>query len=91
MNQMCQEQFMQMLCQRVLLDLSRFLVQQFCASPSHRPQKLSQHIHTTRLLETLLVVPEMGTFHLEQVKHSAYFSPCLSVNKTVSILELTAF
>ncbi|XP_040846382.1 DNA-directed RNA polymerase, mitochondrial isoform X1 [Ochotona curzoniae] len=72
MNQVCREQFVQLHQQPILQDLSRFLVQRFCASPP-RGQKLSQHIHHTRLLETLRAVPETGAFDLEQVKESTYF------------------
>nr|XP_051686095.1 DNA-directed RNA polymerase, mitochondrial [Oryctolagus cuniculus] len=73
MNEVCREQFVHLHSQPILQDLSRFLVQRYCPSPSPRSQKLSQRLHATRLRETLLAVPETGAFDLEQVKHSTYF------------------
>nr|XP_026269754.1 DNA-directed RNA polymerase, mitochondrial [Urocitellus parryii] len=73
MNQVCREQFVRLHSQPILQDLSQFLVKRFCSSPSTRPQSLSQRVLTTKLLDTLLSVPETGAFDLEQVKHSTYF------------------
>ncbi|KAM5190038.1 DNA-directed RNA polymerase, mitochondrial isoform 2-T2 [Callospermophilus lateralis] len=73
MNQVCREQFVRLHSQPILQDLSQFLVKRFGSSPSTRPQSLSQRVLTTKLLETLLSVPETGAFDLEQVKHSTYF------------------
>ncbi|XP_027625347.1 DNA-directed RNA polymerase, mitochondrial [Tupaia chinensis] len=73
MNQVCREQFVRLHSRPILQDLSKFLVKRFCTHPSPNPQRLSQRIQATKLLETLLSVPETGTFDLEQVKRSTYF------------------
>ncbi|XP_007952775.1 DNA-directed RNA polymerase, mitochondrial [Orycteropus afer afer] len=71
MNQVCREQFVKLHSQPILRDLSRFLVKRFCSAP--RSQNLSKNLQMRKLFQTLLAVPETGTFDLEQVKRSTYF------------------
>ncbi|XP_073910569.1 DNA-directed RNA polymerase, mitochondrial isoform X3 [Castor canadensis] len=72
MNQVCREQFIRLHSQPILQDLSKFLMNRFCLSPS-ATSKLSDRILVTKLQETLQSVPETGAFDLEQVKNSMYF------------------
>ncbi|KAL0611685.1 DNA-directed RNA polymerase, mitochondrial [Plecturocebus cupreus] len=69
--QVCREQFVRLHSQPILQDLSRFLISRFCRSS--RPQKPSQNLEGSKLRETLLAVPEPGTFDLERVKRSTFF------------------
>ncbi|XP_004378589.1 DNA-directed RNA polymerase, mitochondrial [Trichechus manatus latirostris] len=71
MNQVCREQFVRLHSQPILRDLSRFLVKRFCSAP--RSQNFSKNIQMRKLFQTLLALPETGTFDLEQVKQSTYF------------------
>ncbi|XP_006898086.1 PREDICTED: DNA-directed RNA polymerase, mitochondrial [Elephantulus edwardii] len=71
MNQVCREQFVNLHNQPILQDLSRFLVKRYCSTP--RSLKFSKNIQARKLFQTLLAIPETGTFDLEQVKSSTYF------------------
>ncbi|XP_006876764.1 PREDICTED: DNA-directed RNA polymerase, mitochondrial [Chrysochloris asiatica] len=71
MNQVCREQFVHLHSQPILRDLSRFLVKRFCSTP--RTSKFSKNLQSRKLFQTLLALPETGTFDLEQVKVSKYF------------------
>ncbi|XP_075400141.1 DNA-directed RNA polymerase, mitochondrial [Tenrec ecaudatus] len=71
MNQVCREQFVQLHSQPILRDLSRFLVRRFCSVS--KSETFSKNIQARKLFQTLLDVPETGTFDLELVKRSKYF------------------
>ncbi|XP_069072918.1 DNA-directed RNA polymerase, mitochondrial [Pleurodeles waltl] len=72
MNKICREQFVQLHSQPVLQDLSRFLLQKYCASipEDRRSKNLAEY---RRMLELLSKVPQRGDFDLQKVKESTYF------------------
>ncbi|KAL4658925.1 DNA-directed RNA polymerase, mitochondrial isoform X1 [Arapaima gigas] len=70
MNKICREQFVALHSQPILQQLSRFLVQRYCAQPPSENKKFSEH---WKMLQLLSQVPQTGDFDLEKVKESIYF------------------
>ncbi|XP_077331751.1 DNA-directed RNA polymerase, mitochondrial isoform X2 [Lithobates pipiens] len=67
MNKVCREQFVSLHSQPILQDLSKFLIQTYCSSSQHMsPDNLEMKDHFDML-------PEIGTFNLQNVKDSTYF------------------
>nr|XP_056700351.1 DNA-directed RNA polymerase, mitochondrial [Euleptes europaea] len=72
MNQVCREQFVELHSQPILQDLSKFMLQKYCASfpPEWKNKKALEY---QRLVQLLSKVPKRGDFDLQKVKESTYF------------------
>ncbi|NXF38379.1 RPOM protein, partial [Nyctibius bracteatus] len=68
MNQVCRQQFVALHNEKILQDLSEFMLEKYC-SPGRETRALWQK----KLMEQLSNVPETGEFNLEQVMDSTYF------------------
>ncbi|XP_015285247.1 PREDICTED: DNA-directed RNA polymerase, mitochondrial [Gekko japonicus] len=72
MNQVCREQFVELHSQPILQDLSKFMLQKYCAkSPTQWRGKAA--LEYRRLVQLLSKVPNSGDFDLQKVKESTYF------------------
>uniref|UniRef100_A0A8B9FUD4 DNA-directed RNA polymerase n=1 Tax=Amazona collaria TaxID=241587 RepID=A0A8B9FUD4_9PSIT len=68
MNQVCRQQFVALHSEKILQDLSEFMLEKYC-SPDGEARALWQK----KLMEQLSNVPSTGEFHLENVMDSTYF------------------
>ncbi|NXR49090.1 RPOM protein, partial [Hippolais icterina] len=68
MNQVCRQQFVALHSEKILQDLSEFMLEKYCSS-STEPIAHWQK----RLMEQLSNVPRTGEFNLKQVMDSTYF------------------
>ncbi|NXX12882.1 RPOM protein, partial [Podargus strigoides] len=68
MNQICREQFVALHSEKILQDLSEFMLEKYC-SPSRETRALWQK----KLMEQLSNVPRTGEFNLKNVMDSTYF------------------
>ncbi|XP_065508325.1 DNA-directed RNA polymerase, mitochondrial [Caloenas nicobarica] len=68
MNQICRQQFVALHSEKILQDLSKFMLETYC-SPGRETRALWQK----KLMEQLSNVPETGKFNLEKVMDSTYF------------------
>ncbi|XP_074707629.1 DNA-directed RNA polymerase, mitochondrial isoform X1 [Strix uralensis] len=68
MNQICRQQFVALHSEKILQDLSKFMVEKYC-SPDREMRALWQ----SKLMEQLSNVPKTGTFNLKRVMNSTYF------------------
>ncbi|KAL8177892.1 UNVERIFIED_CONTAM: hypothetical protein K2H54_022978 [Gekko kuhli] len=72
MNQVCREQFVELHSQPILQDLSKFMLQKYCAKlPAEWRNK--KGVEYRRLVQLLSNVPISGDFDLQKVKESTYF------------------
>ncbi|XP_075592411.1 DNA-directed RNA polymerase, mitochondrial isoform X2 [Balearica regulorum gibbericeps] len=68
MNQICRQQFVALHSEKILQDLSEFMLEKYC-SPGRETRALWQK----RLMEQLSNVPKTGDFNLKKVMDSTYF------------------
>ncbi|NXG69067.1 RPOM protein, partial [Baryphthengus martii] len=68
MNQICRQQFVALHSERILQDLSEFMLEKYC-SPGRETRALWQK----KLMEQLSSVPKTGEFNLKKVMDSTYF------------------
>ncbi|XP_055563148.1 DNA-directed RNA polymerase, mitochondrial isoform X1 [Falco cherrug] len=68
MNQICRQQFVALHSEKILQDLSEFMLEKYC-SPGRETRALWQK----KLMEQLSNVPKTGQFNLEKVMDSTYF------------------
>ncbi|NWQ85876.1 RPOM protein, partial [Burhinus bistriatus] len=68
MNQICRQQFVALHSEKILQDLSEFMLEKYC-SPSRETRALWQK----KLMEQLSNVPKTGEFNLKKVMDSTYF------------------
>ncbi|XP_074784111.1 DNA-directed RNA polymerase, mitochondrial isoform X2 [Athene noctua] len=68
MNQICRKQFVALHSEKILEDLSKFMLEKYC-SPDREMRALWQ----SKLMEQLSSVPKTGKFNLRQVMNSTYF------------------
>ncbi|KFV61666.1 hypothetical protein N307_08370, partial [Dryobates pubescens] len=68
MNQICRQQFVALHSERILQDLSEFMLEKYC-SPGRETRAQWQK----KLTEQLSSVPKTGEFNLEEVMNSTYF------------------
>ncbi|NWV14859.1 RPOM protein, partial [Ptilonorhynchus violaceus] len=68
MNQVCRQQFVALHSEKILQDLSEFMLEKYCSS-STEPIAHWQK----KLMEQLSNVPRTGEFNLKQVMNSTYF------------------
>ncbi|KAM9174522.1 DNA-directed RNA polymerase, mitochondrial isoform 3-T3 [Mergus octosetaceus] len=68
MNQICRQQFVALHSQKILQDLSKFMLKKYCS-----PSKDSRAPWQKKLMEQLSNVPETGEFNLTRVMDSTYF------------------
>ncbi|XP_063213720.1 DNA-directed RNA polymerase, mitochondrial [Chroicocephalus ridibundus] len=68
MNQICRQQFVALHSEKILQDLSEFMLEKYC-SPGREPRALWQK----KLMEQLSSVPKTGEFNLKEVMDSTYF------------------
>ncbi|NXO02392.1 RPOM protein, partial [Rhinopomastus cyanomelas] len=68
MNQICRQQFVALHSEKILQDLSKFMLEKYC-SPSGETGALWQK----KLTEQLSNVPRTGEFNLSKVMESTYF------------------
>ncbi|KAI6072323.1 DNA-directed RNA polymerase, mitochondrial [Aix galericulata] len=68
MNQICRQQFVALHSQKILQDLSKFMLKKYCS-----PSKDSRAPWQKKLMEQLSNVPETGEFNLTKVMDSTYF------------------
>ncbi|XP_054661624.1 DNA-directed RNA polymerase, mitochondrial isoform X1 [Grus americana] len=68
MNQICRQQFVALHSEKILQDLSEFMLEKYC-SPGRETRALWQK----RLMEQLSNVPRTGDFNLKKVMDSTYF------------------
>ncbi|KFP71865.1 hypothetical protein N310_12262, partial [Acanthisitta chloris] len=68
MNQICRQQFVALHSEKILQDLSEFMLEKYCSS-STEPRAPWQ----TKLMEQLSSVPRTGEFNLHKVMDSTYF------------------
>ncbi|NXP08808.1 RPOM protein, partial [Thinocorus orbignyianus] len=68
MNQICRQQFVALHSEKILQDLSEFMLEKYC-SPGRETRALWQK----KLMEQLSSVPKTGEFNLKNVMDSTYF------------------
>ncbi|NXS92783.1 RPOM protein, partial [Jacana jacana] len=68
MNQICRQQFVALHSEKILQDLSEFMLEKYC-SPGRETRALWQK----KLMEQLSSVPKTGEFNLKKVMDSTYF------------------
>ncbi|XP_075300334.1 DNA-directed RNA polymerase, mitochondrial isoform X2 [Opisthocomus hoazin] len=68
MNQICRQQFVALHSEKILQDLSEFMLEKYC-SPGRETRALWQK----KLMEQLSNVPRTGEFNLKKVMDSTYF------------------
>ncbi|XP_051495790.1 DNA-directed RNA polymerase, mitochondrial [Apus apus] len=68
MNQICRQQFVALHSEKILQDLSEFMLEKYC-SPGRENRALWQK----KLMEQLSNVPKTGDFNLKEVMDSTYF------------------
>ncbi|XP_014814059.1 PREDICTED: DNA-directed RNA polymerase, mitochondrial [Calidris pugnax] len=68
MNQVCRQQFVALHSEKILQDLSEFMLEKYC-SPGRETRALWQK----KLMEQLSSVPKTGEFNLKKVMDSTYF------------------
>ncbi|NXX51530.1 RPOM protein, partial [Tricholaema leucomelas] len=68
MNQICRQQFVALHSEKILQDLSEFMLEKYC-SPGRETRALWQK----KLMEQLSSVPKTGEFNLKEVMDSTYF------------------
>ncbi|NXH68126.1 RPOM protein, partial [Hydrobates tethys] len=68
MNQICRQQFVALHSEKILQDLSKFMLEKYC-SPGRETRALWQK----KLMEQLSNVPTTGKFNLKNVMDSTYF------------------
>ncbi|XP_025938080.1 DNA-directed RNA polymerase, mitochondrial [Apteryx rowi] len=68
MNQICRQQFVALHSEKILQDLSEFMLKKYC-SPGRETKALWQK----KLMEQLSNVPKTGEFNLKKVMESTYF------------------
>ncbi|NXK29517.1 RPOM protein, partial [Arenaria interpres] len=68
MNQVCRQQFVALHSEKILQDLSKFMLEKYC-SPGRETRALWQK----KLMEQLSSVPKTGEFNLKKVMDSTYF------------------
>ncbi|NWI24071.1 RPOM protein, partial [Sula dactylatra] len=68
MNQVCRQQFVALHSEKILQDLSEFMLEKYC-SPGRETRALWQK----KLMEQLSKVPKTGEFNLTKVMDSTYF------------------
>ncbi|KAM8795105.1 DNA-directed RNA polymerase, mitochondrial [Eudromia elegans] len=71
MNQICRQQFVSLHSEKILQDLSEFMLKKYCSSPI--PDNESKALLRKKLLEQLSNVPKTGDFNLMKVMESTYF------------------
>ncbi|RLV88169.1 hypothetical protein DV515_00015566, partial [Chloebia gouldiae] len=71
MNQVCRQQFVALHSEKILQDLSEFMLEKYCSSSSSSTEPIAQW--QKRLMEQLSNVPRTGEFNLKQVMDSTYF------------------
>ncbi|NWH39019.1 RPOM protein, partial [Chloropsis hardwickii] len=68
MNQVCRQQFVALHSEKILQDLSEFMLEKYCSSSTEPIANWQK-----RLMEQLSNVPRTGEFNLKQVMDSTYF------------------
>ncbi|NXI65797.1 RPOM protein, partial [Anseranas semipalmata] len=68
MNQICRQQFVALHSQKILQDLSKFMLKKYCS-----PSKDTRALWQKKLMEQLSNVPKTGEFNLKNVIDSTYF------------------
>ncbi|NWR78478.1 RPOM protein, partial [Centropus unirufus] len=68
MNQICRQQFVALHSEKILQDLSEFMLEKYCS-----PGKESRALWQKKLMEQLSNVPRTGEFNLKKVLDSTYF------------------
>ncbi|XP_053821889.1 DNA-directed RNA polymerase, mitochondrial [Vidua chalybeata] len=71
MNQVCRQQFVALHSEKILQDLSEFMLEKYCSSSSSSTEPIAHW--QKRLMEQLSNVPRTGEFNLKQVMDSTYF------------------
>ncbi|XP_058714351.1 DNA-directed RNA polymerase, mitochondrial [Poecile atricapillus] len=71
MNQVCRQQFVALHSEKILQDLSEFMLEKYCSSSSSSTAPIAHW--QKRLREQLSNVPRTGEFNLKQVMDSTYF------------------
>ncbi|XP_014738390.1 PREDICTED: DNA-directed RNA polymerase, mitochondrial isoform X2 [Sturnus vulgaris] len=71
MNQVCRQQFVALHSEKILQDLSEFMLEKYCSSSSSSTEPIAHW--QKRLMEQLSNVPRTGEFNLQQVMDSTYF------------------
>ncbi|KFO11598.1 hypothetical protein N312_08003, partial [Balearica regulorum gibbericeps] len=81
MNQICRQQFVALHSEKILQDLSEFMLEKYCRAPmlicfpsgSSSPGRETRALWQKRLMEQLSNVPKTGDFNLKKVMDSTYF------------------
>ncbi|NXD70737.1 RPOM protein, partial [Eolophus roseicapillus] len=68
MNQVCRQQFVALHSEKILQDLSEFMLEKYCS-----PGKETRALWQKKLMEQLSNVPKTGEFNLKNVMNSTYF------------------
>ncbi|NXD85898.1 RPOM protein, partial [Halcyon senegalensis] len=68
MNQICRQQFVALHSEKILQDLSKFMLEKYCS-----PVRESRALWQKQLMEQLSSVPNTGEFNLKKVMDSTYF------------------
>ncbi|NXP56509.1 RPOM protein, partial [Heliornis fulica] len=68
MNQICRQQFVALHNEKILQDLSEFMLEKYCS-----PGKETRALWQKKLMEQLSSVPRTGEFNLKNVMDSTYF------------------
>ncbi|NXW24397.1 RPOM protein, partial [Circaetus pectoralis] len=68
MNQICRQQFVALHSEKILQDLSKFMLKKYC-----RPGRETRAPWQKKLMEQLSNVPKTGKFNLKKVMDSTYF------------------
>ncbi|XP_053906418.1 DNA-directed RNA polymerase, mitochondrial [Cuculus canorus] len=68
MNQICRQQFVALHSEKILQDLSEFMLEKYCS-----PGKETRALWQKKLMEQLSSVPKTGEFNLKEVMDSTYF------------------
>ncbi|KFQ46686.1 hypothetical protein N333_04446, partial [Nestor notabilis] len=71
MNQVCRQQFVALHSEKILQDLSKFMLEKYCSSSN--PGKETRALWQKKLMEQLSNVPKTGEFNLKNVMDSTYF------------------
>ncbi|KFP48361.1 hypothetical protein N323_03518, partial [Cathartes aura] len=81
MNQICRQQFVALHSEKILQDLSEFMLEKYCRAPmlicfpsgSSSPGRETRALWQKKLMEQLSNVPKTGEFNLKKVMDSTYF------------------
>ncbi|NWH48693.1 RPOM protein, partial [Fregata magnificens] len=68
MNQICRQQFVALHSEKILQDLSEFMLEKYCS-----PDRETRALWQKKLMEQLSNVPKTGEFNLKKVMDSTYF------------------